>query len=143
MGSGKSCITAFTLSSPRQPIDPVSGGPVLSSAGKEVGIATWLLEDGQSLNFARPAADLRSLLSRKFQRRESWQGRSIYRAGADAFASAKSEIEDEAVRVFEAKNEAKAKELYDLASRLVEGKQPHKQSAPALLRICELLPGKY
>lgn len=120
-----------------------SGGPVLSDTGKVVGIATWLLEGAQNLNFARPASDLRSLLAREFDRRETWEGRSIYRAGPEAFANAKSDIENEAVRAFEAKDEARAKELYVLASRLVDGKQPHKQCAQALTRICELLPGRY
>jgi len=39
-----------------------SGSPVLDSQGRVVGIASFLLQDGQSLNFASPSEKLRSLL---------------------------------------------------------------------------------
>jgi len=39
-----------------------SGSPVLDSQGRVVGIASFLLQDGQSLNFASPSEKLRALL---------------------------------------------------------------------------------
>jgi S1-C subfamily serine protease len=39
-----------------------SGSPVLDSQGRVVGVASFLLQDGQSLNFASPSEKLRRLL---------------------------------------------------------------------------------
>lgn len=39
-----------------------SGSPVLDSQGRVVGIASFLLQDGQSLNFASPSEKLRALI---------------------------------------------------------------------------------
>ncbi|MCX6936209.1 MAG: trypsin-like peptidase domain-containing protein [Verrucomicrobia bacterium] len=41
-----------------------SGSPVLDSQGRVVGVASFLLLDGQSLNFASPSEKLRPLLAR-------------------------------------------------------------------------------
>ncbi len=52
------------------PISPgSSGGPLLASNGKVVGITTAGLEDGQNLNFAIPASELRALIARPFRTR--------------------------------------------------------------------------
>jgi LysM repeat protein len=40
-----------------------SGSPVLDAQGHVVGVASFLLLDGQGLNFASPSENLRSLLS--------------------------------------------------------------------------------
>ncbi|MDQ2868501.1 MAG: trypsin-like peptidase domain-containing protein [Verrucomicrobiota bacterium] len=40
-----------------------SGSPVINSEGKVVGVATFIIEKGQSVNFARPAAYAAELLS--------------------------------------------------------------------------------
>ena len=39
-----------------------SGSPVLDSQGRVIGIASFLIQDGQSLNFASPSEKLRALL---------------------------------------------------------------------------------
>jgi S1-C subfamily serine protease len=42
-----------------------SGSPVLDSQGRVVGVASFLLQDGQSLNFAAPSEQLRNLLGKR------------------------------------------------------------------------------
>jgi hypothetical protein len=41
-----------------------SGGAVINSAGEVIGVATFILGEGQNLNFAIPVDDIRPLLSR-------------------------------------------------------------------------------
>lgn len=41
-----------------------SGGPVVNDRGQVIGVAVGFLADGQNLNFAIPAADVRALLKR-------------------------------------------------------------------------------
>lgn len=41
-----------------------SGSPVLDAQGRVIGVASFLLQDGQSLNFASPSEQLRRLLAR-------------------------------------------------------------------------------
>jgi LysM repeat protein len=42
-----------------------SGSPVLDSQGRVIGVASFLLQDGQSLNFASPSEQLRKLLGKR------------------------------------------------------------------------------
>jgi len=41
-----------------------SGSPVLDAQGRVIGVASFLIQDGQSLNFASPSEKLRTLLSK-------------------------------------------------------------------------------
>jgi S1-C subfamily serine protease len=42
-----------------------SGSPVLDSQGRVIGVASFLLQDGQALNFASPSEQLRKLLGKR------------------------------------------------------------------------------
>jgi S1-C subfamily serine protease len=42
-----------------------SGSPVLDSQGRVIGVASFLLQDGQALNFASPSEQLRKLLEKR------------------------------------------------------------------------------
>lgn len=70
------------------PISPgSSGGPLLNSAGKIVGITTAGLSHGQNLNFAVPVSELRRLLTLPYRTRYLSKGRSIQAEEDDAFIS--------------------------------------------------------
>ena len=66
--SGIRRIDQRTLLQITSPISPgSSGGPVLDSQGRVVGVAVGMLTDGQNLNFAVPSSYVRELLSHKVQ----------------------------------------------------------------------------
>ncbi len=59
------------------PISPgSSGGPLLNPNGEVVGVTTAIRRDGQNLNFAIPASELRLFLSAPYITRPLWKGRS-------------------------------------------------------------------
>jgi tetratricopeptide (TPR) repeat protein len=72
------------------PISPgSSGGPVLTGDGRLVGVATASVIDGQNLNFAVPANEVRNLLSADVKHgRALWKGTSISRARDEAYLGA-------------------------------------------------------
>jgi len=54
-----------------------SGSPVLDAQGHVIGVASFLLQDGQSLNFASPSEKLRSLLTKTGQSTPPVSGKSV------------------------------------------------------------------
>jgi S1-C subfamily serine protease len=72
------------------PISPgSSGGPVLTGDGRLVGVATASVIDGQNLNFAVPANEVRNLLFADVKHARSlWKGTSISQARDEAYLGA-------------------------------------------------------
>jgi tetratricopeptide (TPR) repeat protein len=62
-----------------------SGGPLLSVEGKVLGVTAGSLAEGQNLNFAVPASEIRRLLAQPCNARPIWQGTSIHEEDLDAF----------------------------------------------------------
>lgn len=70
-----------------------SGGPVLTGDGRLVGVATASVIDGQNLNFAVPASEVRNLVTvDALHGRLLWKGASISRAREYAYRSAMSAL---------------------------------------------------
>lgn len=69
-----------------------SGGPVLATSGKALGIATATHPGGQNLNFAVPASEVLRLLGKPPRPREVWRGRSILQEERYAFDRAEAAL---------------------------------------------------
>ena len=65
-----------------------SGGPLVNPQGEVVGVATFLYEDGQNLNFAVPTPVVVEFLRSPLESREIWQGVSIRDQEDDAITEA-------------------------------------------------------
>jgi S1-C subfamily serine protease len=85
--SGKREITAgISWLQTTAPISPgSSGGPLLDTSGKVVGVVTANRLGGQNLNFAIPAAQVRAFLKGRCNSREIWRGTGIKEEEDDAF----------------------------------------------------------
>ncbi len=60
------------------PVSPgSSGGPLLNSSGEVVGVVTAQQCNGQNLNFAVPASQIRAFLKKQYNLRPLWRGTGI------------------------------------------------------------------
>jgi S1-C subfamily serine protease len=67
------------------PVSPgSSGGPVLDSTGAVIGIAKAVHPDGQNLNVAIPASQIRAFLKGRCNSRPLWRGTGIHEEEEDA-----------------------------------------------------------